>query len=256
MDKFTSEYMVEKIKENLQLDGKIHPGFSVDCVIITFYNNRLMILLNKLLLNNKWMLPGGFVYKDEDLEHAAYRILKNRTSLKDVYLEQFYTFGAVNRTNPDENEKLYSSYGLGDTDVRNKHSRFISTAYFALVEHSKVVIRKKEEDECKWFDIEEIPSLYADHNLIIEKALKHIRSQLDYLPIGFEMLPEKFTISELRRIHEGILGKELDRRNFQKKMLSSELIIKLDERRDTTSYPPPVLFCFNKEKIKELREGL
>lgn len=256
MDKFTSEYMVEKIKENLQLDGKIHPGFSVDCVIITFYNNRLMILLNKLLLNNKWMLPGGFVYKDEDLEHAAYRILKNRTSLKDVYLEQFYTFGAVNRTNPDENEKLYSSYGLGDTDVRNEHSRFISTAYFALVEHSKVVIRKKEEDECKWFDIEEIPSLYADHNLIIEKALKHIRSQLDYLPIGFEMLPEKFTISELRRIHEGILGKELDRRNFQKKMLSSELIIKLDERRDTTSYPPPVLFCFNKEKIKELREGL
>lgn len=256
MNNFTSEYMVEKIKENLQLDGKIHPGFSVDCVIITFYNNRLMILLNKLSLNNKWMLPGGFVYKDEDLEHAAYRILKNRTSLKDVYLEQFYTFGAVNRTNPDENEKLYSSYGLGDTDVRNEHSRFISTAYFALVEHSKVVIRKKEEDECKWFDIEEIPSLYADHNLIIEKALKHIRSQLDYLPIGFEMLPEKFTISELRRIHEGILGKELDRRNFQKKMLSSELIIKLDERRDTTSYPPPVLFCFNKEKIKELREGL
>lgn len=250
----TSEYIAEKIKENLSLDEKIQPGFSVDCVIITFYNNKLKILLNKLSLNNKWMLPGGFVYRNEDLEHAAYRILKNRTSLKDVYLEQFYTFGAVNRTNPEENERLYFNYGLGDTDVRNEHSRFISTAYFALVKYDKVVIRKKEEDECKWFDIEEIPQLYADHNQIIEKALKHIRSQLEYLPIGFEMLPEKFTISELRRIHEGILGKQLDRRNFQKKMLSSELIIKLDERRDTTSYPPPVLFCFNKEKIKALRE--
>lgn len=256
MSKFTSEIITEKVKENLQLDENIHPGFSVDCVIITFYNNKLKILLNKLSLNNRWMLPGGFVYKDEDLEHAAYRILKNRTSLKDVYLEQFYTFGNVNRTNPDENEKLYSSYGLGDTDVRKEHARFISTAYFALVECEKVAIRKKEEDECKWFDIEDIPSLYADHNLIIERALKHIRSQLEYLPIGFEMLPEKFTISELRRIHEGILGKQLDRRNFQKKMLSSELIIKLDERRDTNTYPPPMLFCFNKEKIKALREDL
>ena len=256
MKKYTNEFMTEKIKEHLQLDDKIHPGFSVDCVIITFYDNRLQILLNKLFLNNKWMLPGGFVYKDEDLEHAAYRILKNRTSLKDVYLEQFYTFGAVNRTNPDENERLYSSYGLSDTDVREKHSRFISTAYFALVEYNKVVIRKKEEDECKWFNLEDIPLLYVDHNLIIEKALRHIRSQLEYLPIGFEMLPEKFTISELRKIHEGILGKELDRRNFQKKMLSSELIIKLDERKDTTSYPPPMLFSFNKEKIKALKEDL
>lgn len=256
MEKYTKEFIAEKIKENLKLDENVHPGFSVDCVIITFYDNKLKILLNKLFLNSKWMLPGGYVYKDEDLEHAAYRILKNRTSLKDVYLEQFYTFGAVNRTSPEENEKLYASYGVEDTDVREKHVRFISTAYFALVEYNKVVIRQKKEDECKWFDIEDIPSLYADHNQIIEKALKHIRAQLEYLPIGFEMLPEKFTITELRKIHEGILGKELDRRNFQKKMLSSELIIKLDERRDTTSYPPPILFSFNKEKIKALREGL
>ncbi len=256
MNKITHEEIVAMIKERLALSEKIHPGFSIDCVIITFHENKLKILLNKLTLNDKWMLPGGFIYKEEDIEDAAYRILKDRTSLSNIYLEQFHTFGACNRTNPEESEKLYARYGMENIDMKHQYTRFISTGYFALVKYEKVVIRKKEEDVCQWFNIDEIPSLYADHNQIIEKALQNIRLKLEYLPIGFEMLPEKFTIAELRKIHEGILGIELDRRNFQKKMLSSELIIKLDERKETGSYPPPFLFSFNKKKIKELKFNL
>lgn len=256
MEKVKQEDFTEMIKEHLSLSEKMHPGFSIDCVIITFFNNSLKILLNKLALNDKWMLPGGFIYKEENIEQAAYRILKDRTNLSNVYLEQFYTFGESNRTNPDETAQLYARYGLNNLDFKHEYARFISTGYLAFVKYEKVILRKKVEDVCQWFNLNEIPSLYADHNKIIKKALQNIRQKIEYLPIGYELLPDKFTITELRKIYEGFLGVELDRRNFQKKMLASELIIKLDERKETGSYPAPLLFSFNKKKIKEMKNDM
>ena len=245
---------IEMIQNYMNLNDKIHPGFSIDCVIITFHNNKLKILLNKLLLNDKWMLPGGYVYKEEDLDQAAYRILKGRTGVKDIYLEQFHTFGDYNRVKPEETLRIYNNYGVKEDDLK-KQPRFITTGYFALVKYDRVKIKEKKEDICKWFNIDEVPELYGDHNIIIKRALNFIKIQIEQLPIGFEILPEKFTISELRKLYEAILGKELDRRNFQKKMLSSEQIIKLDERKETGTNQQPILFSFNKQKIKELIEN-
>lgn len=230
-----------------------HPGFSVDCVIITFYDKKLKVLLNKSELINKWMLPGGWVLKDEDVDTAACRILKERTGLDNVYLRQFYLFGKANRTNLDENKAiLEAARELTDEKVKQFVTRFISIGYFALIKYEDAIIEDRENDICMWVDLDCIPQLYTDHNQIIDKAIDIIQLLIDYLPIGYQLLPEKFIIPDLRAIYEGILRQPLDKRNFQKKMLASGLITRLDERKVVNTYPHPYYYIFNKEKMEQL----
>ncbi|PXV69086.1 NUDIX domain-containing protein [Dysgonomonas alginatilytica] len=222
------------------------PSVSIDCTIFGFHDGILKVLLNKFKTNRKWMLPGGFVFLNENINNAAHRILSERTGLNEVYLKQFYLFGDTERVQPDENKQI-----LDATGINQPHwllDRFVSIGYYALVNHSQLRIYSTESEKVEWFHINEIPKLYGDHNRIIEKAIRSIRSQINSIPIGYELLPEKFTMSDLRIIYETILDRKLDRRNFQRKMLSTGVIIKLDEVSKKWGCKSACLFTFDKEK--------
>lgn len=238
-------------------NGEFLPSVSVDCVIFGFHEGVLKILLNKFNTHKKWMLPGGFVYVNEDVDSAVYRLLRERTGLQKVYLTQFYLFGDCDRTNIEENKQILKD---NDWDSDAAHwfaQRFVSVGYYAFVDFTKVNIKKKKDEEVEWVDINDVPELYSDHNKIIKKALEIMRVQLGYIPIGYELLPEKFTMSELRVIYETILGQSIDRRNFQRKLISSGLVIQLDEVSKKWGVKTTTLFSFNKEKYAELlKSGL
>jgi 8-oxo-dGTP diphosphatase len=228
------------------------PSLSVDCVILGFHEGTLKILLNKFKNHTKWMLPGGFVFKTENVDAAAYRVLKHRTGLDNIYLRQFHLFGDYDRTKIDENEQMMKENNV-EADAQHWFlQRFVSVGYYALVEYSKVhITTDADSEDIAWFHFDEIPQLYSDHNKIIDKALATIRQQIDYIPFGFELLPDKFALSELRIIYETLIGKQLDRRNFQRKILSLGLINKLDEVRKKWGYRSATLYEFDKEKYDE-----
>ncbi|MDR0429832.1 MAG: NUDIX domain-containing protein [Tannerellaceae bacterium] len=236
------------------------PGISLDCVIFGFHEGSLKVLLNKFTTYSKWMLPGGFIYKEEDVDDAAARTLVSRTGLANVYLRQFYLFGDVKRTSITENEDLMVRQGFG---LEEKHisewflQRFFSIGYYAFVEYGKATLQSNIDENVTWFDLNDIPPLYADHNCIIEKAISNIRSQLNSIPIGYELLPEKFTLTQLRIIYETILGEKLDRRNFQRKILSAGLVCKLDEVYKKWGQKSSALYSFDKQKYKDaIKNGI
>jgi hypothetical protein len=222
----------------------IHSGFSVDCVILSFHEKKIQVLLNKFDISDLWQLPGGFMLKEESADEAAYRVLRMRTGLKDIYLRQFYLFSDPDRTKMDQNEVL-SLAGIGAHWLMQ---RFVTLGYYALVRYDQIELIKVEGETSKWFDITNLPELYSDHGDIICKAKEMIRDLLSILPIGYELLPEKFTLSELRRIYEIITEKTLDRRNFQRKVLSTGVLIQLNETQTTSTYNPALLYSFDKEK--------
>lgn len=241
-----------KVTLNRPADSLL-PGLSVDCVIFGFHNGTMKILLSKFVGYERWMIPGGFILKDENTDDAASRILNIRTGLTNMHLKQFHTFGKKDRTSLEENEELLLYSGYNDMEEREKHwlmQRFVSIGYYALVEYSKVKIIPNPNEETAWIDLNEIPQLYSDHNEIIRKALSFIKINLSILPVGYELLPEKFTMTELRIIYETILGKRLDRRNFQRKMLSSGLIYKLTEVSKKFGVKPSTLFAFDADKYQ------
>lgn len=231
----------------------VHPGFSIDCVVFCFANRKIKILLNKFTFGEHWQLPGGFMFKTEDAEQAAARILTERTETTDIFLKQFHLFSGINRTNIDENEtyidarkKEYIEVDPEDTE-RWYLNRFVTLGYYAFIK-KEIKLVKDYEVKGKWFDLNSLPVLYSDHRLIIDTALENIRSQITLLPVAQSLLPEKFTMSEFRKIYEIILGKNIDRRNFQRKALMSNVVVQLDEVIDKEAYNSPILYEFNKEK--------
>lgn len=235
-----------KIKLPYNADN-IHPGFSVDCVILSFHKGKLKILLNEFYLEDYWSLAGGFMFNDENADQAAHRILKMRTGLTDIYLRQFYLFSDPNRTIMEQNVELTKKAFDQDTSEWLL-KRFVSIAYIALVKYDNIKLSKIENEAAKWYDIDKLPKLYSDHENIIKTALEFIKTLLPVIPIGHALLPEKFTMTELRKIYEGILGKTLDRRNFQRKILSEDLVVQLKEKKSDRNYNPPILYSFNPQK--------
>ncbi len=219
-------YDIEKFKSYTE---NIHPGLSVDCVIFSFHEQKMVILLNKLRLGHTWMLPGGLIHKDEDVDEAVERVLYKRTGLNKVKLRQFHLFGKKDRGDIKSSTEFLSNYGLDIDYMPNLTRRFATMGYFAFVRYDEVVTQQNEEDISQWFEISQIPQLSHDHNEIIEKAIQIIRLLIDIIPIGYELLPKEFTIVELRKIYESILGEELDKRNFRKKMLNSGMIVSLNK---------------------------
>jgi len=226
----------------------IHPGFSVDCVIISFYKGKLKVLLNKFYLENYWALPGGFMFNDEDSDQAAHRILKERTGLSNIYMRQFYLFSNPKRTIMEQNIELTKNAQFEENESQWLLRRFVSLGYIALVKYDNIKLSKKENEGAKWYDINNLPRLYTDHKNIIDTSLEYIKALLPIIPIGYELLPEKFTMTELRKIYENILGRDLDRRNFQRKILSEGILRQLDEKKDERKYNPPILYSFNLSK--------
>lgn len=232
------------------------PSISVDCIILGFEEGQIKILLNKFSTHSKWMLPGGFVYKNEDLDSAANRVLYNRTKIKDCYLQQFYTFGETVRTNIEENKQMLKEHMIDDSDASHWFlQRFISVGYYALVDLKKVKIAPNSEDESQWFNLSDIPDLYSDHNKIVERAIHFIRMVINYVPIGLDLLPEKFTMSELRVIYEILLDKKIDRRNFQRNLLSRGVVYKLDEVSKKWGMKETTLYSFDRKKYMDALEN-
>jgi 8-oxo-dGTP diphosphatase len=211
---------------------------AVDAVVFGYKNNQLNIVLieQKFGTNNSyWALPGGLVKDDEPLIEAVKRELKEETGLSVNYLEQLFTFG--------------------DDVQRDSRNRVVSVAYFALINSEKLIIKADTDaDNVRWFPIQSIPKLAFDHNLIIEKAFLRLQSKLMYQPIGFDLLPNYFLFSELENLYCVILEKEIDRRNFRKKMLSFGIIEQTETIRNQKSGRPAKLFHFNHKKYNQLVE--
>jgi 8-oxo-dGTP diphosphatase len=221
------------------------PHLSVDCVIFGFHENSLKVLLLKWK-RGPWCLPGGFIKLKESLDQSAIRTLKERTGLTEIFLKQFHAFGEPDR----EKGKRAKGSWIG--------KRFITVGYYALVEYSKVF---PEPDllssECRWFDVNEVPDLIYDHNQIMNKALESLRLSLNDHPVGYNLLPEKFTMPQLQKLYEIILGETLDRRNFQKQMIALDVLIRLNERKTGGAHKAPYLYRFDKRKYdKAMKQGL
>lgn len=238
------------IEEKSDEAWKIYlPQLSIDCVVFGFNDASLKVLITKIKDQHLWALPGGYVLKNESLIDAANRILFSRTGAENIFLQQFKVFGDLNRS-----EGFFEEYP--DT-VWNKQ-RFISIGYYALVDYSQVnLVIDEISDACEWKDINELPEFMMDHRAIFDKALLTLRKQLNHKPIGYNLLPQKFTMPELQKLYEIILGKKLNRGNFYRKMLRYDILLKLDESRKGGAHKAPDLYQFDLEKYQNaLRDGL
>jgi 8-oxo-dGTP diphosphatase len=222
--------------------GMYLPHLSIDCVVFGFHDATLKVLVVQMKDDKLWALPGGYILKTENIKEAASRILQQRTGATNIYLQQFRVFSDLNRS-----EGFFESF---DDTIWNKQ-RFLSIGFYALVDYSHVNLVVDEiSDACEWKPIDELPDLMMDHRYIFDKALITLRKQLNHKPIGYNLLPEKFTMPELQKLYEIILGKKLNRGNFYRKMLRYDILIKLDEIRKGGAHKAPDLYQFDVVKYQ------
>jgi 8-oxo-dGTP diphosphatase len=233
------------------------PHMSVDCSIFGFHDGELKILLLKWKHLERWSLPGGYIRRTESLDAAAERVLRERTGLERIYLQQFHAFGGTDRRE-GATRGVFTAMGV---DVPEQHwvlNRVVSIGYFALVDFAEVTPSPDFlSEECRWWDIRERPMLLFDHDEMATRALQTLRTQVSYRPLGFNLLPEKFTMPELQRVYETVLDRTLDRRNFQRKVLELGFVERLPERKTGGAHRAPYLYCFNVQKYERaLADGI
>lgn len=208
---------------------------TVDVVIFTIQQGVLKVLLVKRRIDpfiGQFAIPGGFVLKDEDLEQAASRELREETGVSDVYLEQLYSFGK-----PD----------------RDPRGRVVTVAYFALISADRKLNAGSDAAEAAWFPMDDLPPLAFDHATILNYALERLRNKLEYTTVGFQLLPEKFTLTELQEVYAAILGKTLDKRNFRRKMSVLKILKPLPEYR-RGGQRPAQLYRFVANRFEKLKD--
>ncbi len=224
------------------------PNISVDCTIFGFHDNILKVLLLKYHDLDLWSLPGGFVFIDEDLRDAAARVLYERTHLKDLFLEQFHTFGRLDRTENNVHKTLINNKGL---DVSKNHwilQRFITVGYCSLIDFSLTnTFPDAFNESCEWFEVNKLPNMAFDHARIITEGLEHLRKNIDTQVAASNLLPEKFTMKDLQSLYETVLGEQFRRNNFQRKLLSMNYLERLDKLYDGSSNKAPYLYKFIKD---------
>jgi ADP-ribose pyrophosphatase YjhB (NUDIX family) len=218
-----------------------HPraALTVDCVVFAMDDENLKVLLIERGLppfEGEWALPGGFIDVEETADEAARRELAEETGLEKIYLEQLYTFSGLDR---------------------DPRGRVISIAYYALInliDHR--VQAATDAREAAWFSVNDLPTLAFDHAEILDTALVRLRGKLAYRPIGFELLPQKFTLSELQHLYEVVLERELDKRNFRKKVLATDLLVETREVQQDVAHRAARLYRFDERKYRQLaRDG-
>ena len=215
------------------------PALTVDCIIFGLdVELELKIMLIKRDIppfEGEWAIPGGFVRMDETLEQAALRELQEETGIHDVFLEQLYTFGDLER------------------DPRD---RIVTVAYYALINLVEQKIQASTDArEAEWFPISQIPKLAFDHEQILQTAIARLRSKIRYEPIGFELLSKKFTLTQLQKLYETVWDRQLDKRNFRKKILSMDLLIDTNELEKGVSHRAAKLYRFDENKYLELKQN-
>lgn len=210
------------------------PALTVDCVVFGADEDELKVLLIQRDLEpfaGRWALPGGFVHMEESLVQAALRELEEETGLTKVYLEQLFTFGDVKR---------------------DPRGRVVSVAYYALVKLSDHKVQAATDArDARWFPVWDTPTLAFDHPSILSTALERLKAKVRYQPIGFELLPRKFTLTQLQRLYEIILERDLDKRNFRKKILAMDILIELDEVEQGVAHRAARLYQFDERKYKK-----
>jgi 8-oxo-dGTP diphosphatase len=244
--------MAAKGKLNIKKDfEEVFPQLSLDCVIFGFKDGSLKVLLLKWKGNDFWSLPGGLLRQKESIDDAAVRILRERTGLVEIFLRQFYTFGKYERYN----KKVLSERLSHLVDPDSWYERTISIGYYALVNYASVFPNPDQyTEECRWWDLQDVPELLFDHNDILNKALHSLRLELSYQPVGYNLLPEKFTMPEMMRMYEAILGRKIDPRNFQKKILHSGIVIRLEEVKKGVAHKSPYLYRFDENNYRRILE--
>ena len=216
------------------------PNLTIDCAIFGYHGRQLKILLEKPRKLDGFSLPRGFVGKTEPLSMAARRILKERFSLDQVFLKQFYTFGD-GKFRSKNHKAIYLSKDC-------LMERTLSIGYYALVKYARVsVVEDILTEKYVWQDIKKIPALLFGHNELLEKALEHIRTNLYHHPIGYNLLEKKFTLPDIQSLYEIILDKKLDRRNFSKRILSLGQIRDTHEVRSIGGHRSPKLYTFDQK---------
>ncbi len=214
-------------------------ALTVDCAVFGLDEEDLKVMLIQRDLEpfeGRWALPGGFVYVDETLDDAARRELREETGMEQVYLEQLYTFGRVDR---------------------DPRERVVSVAYYALANLADHTVQAATDARnAAWFPVDDVPALAFDHDAILKMALERLKGKVRYQPIGFELLPQKFTLSQLQQMYETILERSLDKRNFRKKVLGMDLLVELDEIQTDVAHRAARLYRFDERKYKRwLKQG-
>lgn len=222
------------------------PHIAYDSVIFGFSGEKLKILLMEYHNTGWFALPGGFVKVDEPLDEAVSRGLKERTGLDQIYLEQFHTFGSLERVKPHAMRKILEAQHKEVPENHWLFERFISVGYYALIDYTKVEPQPDAlSDSIDWYDVDAVPELLFDHNYIVEKALEHLRTHLDKKLLSVNLLPERFTMKELQQVYEAILGEKQNRANFQRKMLSLGILERHEKLYSGGSHKAPYLYSFN-----------
>ncbi len=226
---------LQVIQTEVQNINKI--ALSVDCVIFGFDENKLKVLLIRSDLkkyHGKWSLLGDLVFPNEDLDAAAYRILKQRTGLSDVYLEQVHTFGKVSR---------------------HPAGRVVSVAYYSLinVQHHKLNIL---ENELHWHDVKSVNDMAFDHQQIFDTCLQQLQKRVQEHPLGFNLLPKKFSLRELQNLYEAILDIKMDRRNFRKKFFAMDFLTDINEMEQDVAHRPGRLYKFDFDKYEKKKKKM
>ena len=211
------------------------PSVTADCIVFGLddsYNLKVLLIQRaNPPFQHQWAIPGGFIEMEETLETAALRELQEETGVKDVFIEQLFTFGHPKR------------------DPRD---RVITVAYYALVNLEDHPVKAADDaKEVKWFDIKTLPELAFDHQKILKVAIERLRAKVRYQPIGFELLPEKFTLTALQKLYETILGVKINKRNFRTKFLKMGVLVK-EEQQQGVAHRPAYLYRFDKEKYEAL----
>lgn len=222
---------------NNSTDVNIFERLSVDCVIFGFEDAKLKVLLIKRNIEpcyGEWALPGGFIKLDESIEDASKRVLKERTGVKDLYMEQLGAFGDIERF---------------------PGRRVITIVYYAFVKPGKYKINPgPDADAANWFPLDKLEELPFDHQKIIKSSLARLRRQVKYKPIGFNLLPDKFPLLKLQELYEAIYGINFDKPNFRRKIMKMNLLIPLNEKQTGVPHRSARLFKFDKTRYDSLAE--
>lgn len=241
---------------------ELNPHVSVDCVIFGYDFKELKVLLiernyerspktSRRQKITDWLLPGDLVRDDENLDASARRVLKELTGLDNIYLEQFYAFGAPDRVRKKPDIEWLKSIRA------HPEARVITIGYLALVRLEDYVPTPHSfARKSTWVPLKKVPSLAFDHNLILEKALETLRHRLKYTDVAFELMPKKFTISNLQYLYEAIADKKLDKRNFRRKLKNLKLLTPLKEKQQGVAHKPAMVYRYNPKAFKNLQKEL
>ena len=235
------------------IQSQINPNVSVDCALFSFDGSELEVLLIERMAGETTLeddllaLPGNLIYQNENLDQAANRVLFELTGLENIFLEQVYTFGDPARITKQKDQDWLKKIRA------HPEARVITVAYTSLVKKSNLKVSPSSfARKALWVKVKEVPQLAFDHNEIFTKALDFLKQKIYLQPLGYELLPERFTLAQLQKLYEAILDDSFDKRNFRRKILRTSFIIPLDEKQQGVAHKPARLYRFDKSQFHQI----